>query len=88
MNEKNCKLLALTAMLALSASSAVVNMSIDEVTDMEIVLRGEKWAGGIRELGVPGAPLLEGVREGAYTRYRLPCVKAWAPAAYSPGRRP
>ena len=63
--------------------AAVVNMSIDEVTDMEILLRGEKWAGGIRELGVPDAPFLKGTREGAYTRYRLPCVKPWGVAAYA-----
>ena len=63
--------------------AAVVNMSIDEVRDMEIDLYGEKWANGIRELGVPGAPVLKGERHGAYTRYRLPCVKPWAPAAYT-----
>ena len=55
---------------------------------MDIRLFGEKWANGIRELDVPDAPVLRGVREGAYTRYRLPCVKPWAPAAYSPGRCP
>lgn len=63
--------------------AAVVNMSIDEVTDMEIDLHGEKWANGIRELGVPAAPVLKGVRHGDYTRYRLPCVKPWAPAGFT-----
>ena len=66
--------------------AAVVNMSIDEVTDMEIDLFGEKWANGIRELGVPNAPVLKGERHGAYTRYRLPCVKPWAPAGFAPIR--
>jgi len=62
---------------------SVLNTSIGDYDDLEIVLRGEKWAKGLRTLDGSGM-VLTGTREGPYTRYRLPHIRAWTVAAFAP----
>mgnify|MGYP000919092934 CR=1 FL=1 len=61
---------------------AIYNMSFDAAEGMEVLLKGEAWSKGIRLSGGDGT-VIRGVREGAYTRYRLPKLAAWSVTAWA-----
>lgn len=67
--------------------AAVFNLSLDPAEKAELLLRGDKWAKGIRSVADKDAPVLKGTREGAYTRYTLPTVAPWSVAGFAPAER-
>ena len=61
---------------------SVLNLSFDTANGVEIILRGEKWARGLRVLG--SGVILKPTVEGGRCRYQLPSFPPWSLLALEP----